>query len=123
MWVSEFLPSIPREVKFENICHKSTNQWMQSIQFLFKKYDTIREIQYATYTKKRYGKYVTEVYEAERNWRGKSSQLIGQQQENKANWILWFRLSHRWRNLFHFSQREKNGLSIVQIFINSSFSL
>ena len=28
---------------------------------------------------------VTEVCEAERNWRGKSSQLIGQQQEHKSN--------------------------------------
>ena len=28
---------------------------------------------------------MTEVCEAERNWRGKSSQLIGQQQENKSN--------------------------------------
>ena len=29
--------------------------------------------------------WVTEVCEAERNWRGKSSQLIGQQQEHKSN--------------------------------------
>ena len=28
---------------------------------------------------------VTEVCEAERNWRGKSSDLIGQQQDNKSN--------------------------------------
>ena len=32
-----------------------------------------------------YGECVREVCEAERNWRVKSSQLIGQQQENKAN--------------------------------------
>ena len=36
-----------------------------------------------------YGECVTEVCEAERNWRGKSSQLIGQQQENKANWFFF----------------------------------
>ena len=40
---------------------------------------------------------------------------IGQQQENNANWFLWFRLSHHWRNLFLFSQREKIVFSIVQI--------
>ena len=32
-----------------------------------------------------YGESVTEVCEAERNWRGKSSQLIGQQQTNLSN--------------------------------------
>ena len=32
-----------------------------------------------------YGELVTEVCEAERNWRIKSSKLIGQQQESKAN--------------------------------------
>ena len=54
----------------------------------------------------------TEVCEAERNWHGKSShKLIGQHQENKANWFLWFRSRH----MFDFSQREKNRLSIVQI--------
>ena len=32
-----------------------------------------------------YGECVTEVCEAERNWRGKSSQMIGQQQTNLSN--------------------------------------
>ena len=62
-----------------------------------------------------YRECVTEVCKAERNRRGKSSYLIGQQQENKATWFLWFRPSHQWRNLFYFSRREKNRLSIVQI--------
>ena len=35
------------------------------------------------------------------------------EQENKANWFSWFRPRHHWRNLFHFSQREKNRLSIA----------
>ena len=62
-----------------------------------------------------YRECVTEVCEAKRNWRKKSSELIGQQQENKANWVLWFRPSNRWRNLFHFLRQEKNRLSIVQM--------
>ena len=37
--------------------------------------------------------------------------MIGQQQENKANWFLWFRRSHHWRNLFHFWQRENEKSS------------
>lgn len=44
---------------------------------------------------------VKEVCEAQRNCRGKSSLLIGQQHENKTN---------HWRNLFHFSQGEKSSL-------------
>ena len=32
-----------------------------------------------------YGQYVIEVCEAERNWRGKSRELIGQQQTNLSN--------------------------------------
>ena len=31
------------------------------------------------------------------------------------NLFLWFRSRHHWRNLFHFSQRQNNRLSIVQI--------
>ena len=58
---------------------------------------------------------MTEVCEAERNWRGKSSELIGQQQENEANWFLRFRSRHHWRYLFQFSQGEKSRLSIAQI--------
>ena len=54
-----------------------------------------------------YGECVTEVCEAEWNWHRKSSQLIGHQQQNKANWFLWFRSRYHWRNLLHFSQRVK----------------
>ena len=62
-----------------------------------------------------YGECVTEVCEAERNWRGKSSYLIGQQQENKANWFLWFRPRHHWRKFISLFTTGKNRLSIVQI--------
>ena len=62
-----------------------------------------------------YRECVTEVYEAKRNWRGKSSQLIGQQQQNNSNWFCRFRSRHHWRNLFHFSHGKKNRLLIVQI--------
>ena len=64
---------------------------------------------------------MTEVCEAKRNWRGKSSQLIGQQQLNKANWFFWFRSRHHQRNLFHFSQREKIVFRSSKLHINSSF--
>ena len=54
-----------------------------------------------------YRECVTEVCDEARNWHEKCSQLISQQQENKANWVLWFRPSHHWRNLFDFSRRKK----------------
>ena len=54
----------------------------------------------------------------DRSMRGgtESSELIGQQQENKANWFLWFRSRHHCGAIyFNFHKREKSRLSIAQI--------
>ena len=62
-----------------------------------------------------YKEYVTEGCAAERNWCGKYRlKLIGQRQENKGYWFLWFRPRNHWRSLFYLLRREKNRLSIVQ---------
>ena len=59
-----------------------------------------------------YGECVTKECKAERNWRGKFSSVPDW---STAGEFSWFRPTHHWRNLFHFSQWEKNRLLIVQI--------
>ena len=70
-----------------------------------------------------YGECVTGVCQAERNWRGKSSLPIGEKQKNKANWFWGFRTSQHWRNLFHFSQREKIVFPSSKLHINFYFKI